>query len=634
MVLNRFGDIGLPQTISGYICMILYGMCVSGFCSFINESLSSKTASFFLSSVILLLLSICHLLPQYIRLPAFFQSILTSVSVAWHTDAATKGIIDTRDIVFFLSITVLFIWLGVIKRESSKKKKVFFYNFIIICAGILTVTASNLYYIRLDTTDEKQFSLSETGKKVINAMPGPLSITYYLSPELEPLYPLIRDVKDYLNILASENKNISVLTVDPAEAEIQKNLEALGVISQQLQTTQDNKTSYISVYSSLLLEYGSNSAVIPFILSTSSLEFDILTRIRSLTSGTTSTVLVYTGNGLESDTEYPYLKPWLQSTGFICMDIRPEELYDYKVSSNTILLVLGSSKASPSDAAAIENWMLNGGNIFFALNTNKTDIQETWKSEHSGTDSIIEMLDFWGIGIDSGLCGDNNSCYTIRMYNSTGSDEKYINYPYWIYTDYNEHIITESSQPIMMYWSSPLYFASKTEVKVETLVKTSDKAWLIYPDDTEGTYITDPFLINNLEHDKKTEGQYVLAAALEGKLSGCYDRRLGQEVRLVIAGDQYFLSSIVENTNSLYSNMDFLLSSVLWLNGDEDLISIKNKSITDTSLYKIKSEEDFSKETASVKILCLIIMPLSFIIMYIFVYIIRLRILSFLVGRK
>lgn len=626
LILNNFGDIRMSQLFTGYICMLLYGICLCSFCCYIRECFSSKSIAFFVSTIIMLFASTTHILPQYIKLPNFFPSFLTSFSIAWHTDAAGKGIIDTKDILFFLSLAIMFIWLSIIKKESKKKKRQYIYSLLVICAGLLTICASNLFYIRIDTTEEKQFSVSDEGKKIIATTEAPLSITYYLSPELESLYPQVRDVKEYLYTIAAENNNISVLTVNPEDLESKKRLDNLGIISQQLQTTEQNKTSYINVYSSILFEYGSNAAVIPFLLSTSSLEYDIIFRVRALTTGSTGMVLIYMGNGLSTDEYYPYLKPWLQSSGYICQEISAEDLYDYKVSTNTILLVVGSSESQSSDAAAIENWIMRGGSTFFSTSPNTTDIKGTWHSEHTGTDSIIEMLDCMGTGLDSGICADSLS-YTIRMYSSANNEAQYINYPYWLYSVYNDDIITNSLQPLIMYWASPLYFSSKSDVSVTPLVLTSEKAWLLYPDDTDGAYITDPFLIQHLEHDKKTEGQYVMSAALEGSFSGCYDKRKSPSVRMIVTGDQYFLSSIVENTNSLYSNMDFLLSSILWLNRDENLISIKNKANVNTKPYKTASEAEFTAQIFYVKAICLVITPMVFLFAYILVYILRKRIL-------
>ncbi len=622
-ILNGFGDVDVSKALTGYLCMILYGAAICSFCCFVAAHFTNRVASLFVSVFVVFLVTVCHLLPQYVKLPGFLSSLLTFVSVAWHTDAAGKGIIDTKDILFFITLTVLFTWLTVIKTESAKKKNRPLYGALVLCAGILTIAVSSLFYVRFDTTKEKQFSLSATGKNVVRSAEAPLAITYYLSPELETLYPQVRDVKDYLNTLASENKNISVLTVNPADLDSTGRLEELGILSQQLQTSEENKTSYVSVYSSILLEYGSNAATIPFLLSTSSLEYDLLVRIRALTTGIVNTVLLYAGNGLSADEYYPYLKPWLQASGFICSDVSAEELYERKNTDNAVLLVLGSSEANQSDAAAIENWVLKGGEVFFAVSPNATDIKGTWAAKHTGADPIIEMLDVWGVGIDSGICVDNSSCYRIRMYSSTGGDAKYIDYPYWLNTTVTDNPILDPLQPPLFYWASPLYFAQRQEIKVTPLVESSDEAWLAYPDDTEGEYITDPFLVSYLVPDTKSKGKYVLAASLEGNINGCYDTRKSPPVRIVIAGDQYFPSSIIENTNSLYQNLDLLLSSILWLNNNDELIPIKNKGNTNSTPYKITSENDFSSKTMAIKIICFVIIPATFLIMYVFVDIIR-----------
>ena len=625
ILVNEFGDIDVSKVLTGYLCMLLFGVSICSFCCYVAANLKNSIVSFFVSVFVLFLMSVCHLLPQYVKLSGFMSSMLTFVSFAWHTDAAGKGIIDTKDIFFFITLTIVFTWLSLIKAESTKKRRLVIYNFLVICAGILTLAVSSLFYIRIDTTKEKQFSLTDTGKETVTTAIAPLTITYYLSPELETLYPQVRDVKDYLNTLSTENKNISVLTINPAELESKDRLEELGILSQQLQTSEENKTSYISVYSSVLIEYGSNAATIPFLLSTASLEYDLLIRIRALTTGIVNTVLLYTGNNLSADEYYPYLKPWLQASGFICSDITADKLYERKNTDNVVLLVLGSSEAKQPDAAAIENWVMKGGAVFFAVSPNATDIKGTWAAKHTGADPIIEMLDYWGVGIDSGICVDNNSCYRIRMYSSTGSDAKYIDYPYWLNTTVTDNPILDSLQPPLFYWASPLYFAQRQGLNVTPLVESSDESWLAYPDDTEGEYITDPFLVSYLVPDKKSKGKYVLSASLEGSVNGCYDTRKSPPVRIVIAGDQYFPSSIIENTNSLYQNLDFLLSSILWLNNNDELIPIKNKGNINTAPYKIKTELDFSHKTNLIKALCFIIIPVLILNMCIFVYLIRRR---------
>ena len=233
------------------------------------------------------------------------------------------------------------------------------------------------------------------------------------------------------------------------------------------------------------------------------------------------------------------------------------------------------------------------------------------------------MLDIWGIGVDSGICVDNSSCYRIRMYSSSGSDAKYIDYPYWLYTSVTENSIINPMQQPVFYWASPLYFAQYEKLKVTSLLESTNEAWLTYPDDTDGEYITDPFLVSYLEPDKKSKGKYVLAASLEGSVTGCYDTRISPNVRMIVAGDQYFPSTIMENTNSLYQNLDFLLSSMLWLNNNDELIPVKNKGNINVTPYKITSQEDFDNKTSIIKAICFIIIPVIILMMCILVDFLR-----------
>ena len=176
-----------------------------------------------------------------------------------------------------------------------------------------------------------------------------------------------------------------------------------------------------------------------------------------------------------------------------------------------------------------------------------------------------------------------------------------------------------------MYWASPLYFIQKSDLKITSLIQTSNGAWLTYPDDNDGEYITDPFLVQYLEPDKKSKGKYVLSASLEGSITGCYDNKKSPKVRIIVSGDQYFPSIAMENSNSLYQNLDFLLSSVLWLNNDDSLIAVKSKGNTNTSPYKISSQDEFASKTNTVKAICFIVIPVIILMMYAFVYFSRVR---------
>ena len=104
------------------------------------------------------------MLPLYCALPKFLYIVCNQLSVYWHFDAASKGIIDTRDIIFYLVIISLFLFLAIQHRIKVKTGKKSIIPFLSVCVANLVIINSSLYYGRFDITDEKQFSVSEIGK--------------------------------------------------------------------------------------------------------------------------------------------------------------------------------------------------------------------------------------------------------------------------------------------------------------------------------------------------------------------------------------------------------------------------------------------------------------------------------------
>ena len=76
-----------------------------------------------LAAVALAVVNAVHLLPLYVNLPAALILIVDSISFAWHFDAASKGIFDTRDIAFYIVVTAFLLFWCVFVLEKRKGKK-------------------------------------------------------------------------------------------------------------------------------------------------------------------------------------------------------------------------------------------------------------------------------------------------------------------------------------------------------------------------------------------------------------------------------------------------------------------------------------------------------------------------------
>lgn len=602
LIVNAFGDINTPQVLSCYTGTILYGAAAISLSAFLAELFPSRISAFFVSAGVLFLCTVSDLLPLAITLPGFITDFLNEISFSWHFDSASKGIINTADIFFYVVLTVLFVILSAEHAQFQKKKQQPYIMFLWCAAALILLINTSLYCKRLDITEDRQFSVSEASSQTLDELVSPLEITYYLSSELERMYPQIKDVKAFLFSYARENSRVVLTITDPSEDGTESRLASLGIQSQQLQTSEANKTSFVTVYSSILIEYDGNAAVIPFIISTATLEFDLTSRVKTLLQGAQDTVYILIGNGLSLDSEYMYVAPWLESAGFTVQQITADNLSELDVTrKRDVLLILGSATLSTNDVSAIENWIMKGNPAFMATAPYTADIVSSWRVTPVQNDYLVQLLDYWGVVPNQALLLDLSN-YRLRMMSSTDQNQSlYLNYPFWLvclpqYAN-PSHAVTERFTAFETYWASPLtvYGMADERITATPLVMTSPSAWLQKPDEAkELPYVTDPFVSENLTLDEATKGQYVLMASLEGELPGWYSTGRSEPVRLIVSGDQYFPSTVIENTNSP-ENLDLLVDSLLWLSGKDDMLSLKNKGTMNATLWKITDSTAFAK---------------------------------------
>lgn len=93
-------DIGI--LVSSYLFLFLFGCSALALGQFCSAFFSSSVLSFLVTSIVLILLNFCQLIPLIAPLPDWAAFICTRLSFAWHFESSARGIIDSRDILFYL----------------------------------------------------------------------------------------------------------------------------------------------------------------------------------------------------------------------------------------------------------------------------------------------------------------------------------------------------------------------------------------------------------------------------------------------------------------------------------------------------------------------------------------------------
>ncbi|MGV1100723.1 Gldg family protein [Thiovibrio sp. JS02] len=190
-----------------------------------------------------------------------------------------RGVIDLRDVVYYLSLTVLFLALNTVSLDSkrwSRGKRTASHRrnarmgVLLLAANLLAcnVWLASLHWLRLDLTGHKEFSLSASSRDLIENLPEPLLLRGYFSekthPLLAPLVPRIRDFMQEYEIASGGKVTVSFL--DPkfdetAEAEAN---QQYGIKPVPFQVAGRYEAAVVNSYFNILVKYGDQYVTLGF----------------------------------------------------------------------------------------------------------------------------------------------------------------------------------------------------------------------------------------------------------------------------------------------------------------------------------------------------------------------------------
>ena len=623
--LNFFGDTDPGQIFTGLFCLLLYGASIICLCLFINELFSSKILSFVISALLLAIFNSIHILPLYINLNGFISSVCRTLSFAWHFDAASKGIADTRDILWLCFSALIFLYSAYLAIEIKKgrhfnRQESFFFSGIIILIICMMLTSTR-FYKRIDFSKNQSYSVSSYTKKLADSLDDELKITYYRSSSLSNLYPQIRDVTDFINTYSLLNSKIRYTIKDPdRDSQLASLLEQYGITSQQLQKSGSNSTEFINVYSAIIMEYKGRVNLIPFIMSSQTLEYDLDMRLRSLISGKNFIVNIIIGNGMDLYQDYSFIIPWLNSQGIVANPLYIEDpafVENLNLSSGP-LLVIGDSRINIENAIAIENYILQEkGNSLFALSPYSCSIEDEWSLTANKGTNLVEMLENWGVIFSDSIAADI-SCARITMYSEADENEnpfeissrqkEILNYPQW------PSLLPQQNCKLGMtlFWPVSLNLSQNAS----PYLITSPAAWTYKTDKASPSRLieTNPFLISKETSANGQGVSLIVGAQITGPLTGLYNYASCNESNIIVIPDQYFLNTLmtgyIGGDFGDYRNFEFLSNSILKLLNEEELAGLQSRTKRDTSLYKINDSLQFKKLQTRIYIIIFALIPL------------------------
>jgi ABC-type uncharacterized transport system involved in gliding motility auxiliary subunit len=496
-----------------------------------------------------------------------------------------------------------------------------------VIAVILALLVSQRIWFRLDLTKNRSHTISKVSRNLRMEIPDRVNITYYISDKLKTSFPFPGEIEDTLREYAAYSKGKIRITVrDPVKSGF--SVDEIGLQARQLPIVEKDQRSLVTVYSGVVIEYLDNIETLPWIVSASTLEYDLTSRIRSMIADTERRIGVISGDSFRQWREdFSYLGSSLADAGYRVRLIQPGEEIPNTLPA---IFVLGGVEDMDEPALyRIDRFIQQGGKVLFAVKGVFVDTASgTIEARNQNDQGLLDMIASYGVIVRPELALDRNALslqYQTRMSNGA-YQVRIVRYPLWIgvLADNGnpEHPISARFAGLDLFWPSPLELHPSGQIEAVPLFTSTDQAWSM----KDGFY-TSPEISYLWERDAaQTRGTKILGASLSGEFPSFFKdapkpvREGSQEElpdlpqraspsRIIVIGDTDFATNIIEMTRASH-NLDFLLRAADWLVSDDDIIGIRNRQPQTGRLDRITDEDKRASVMRFARILNVGLVPL------------------------
>ncbi|WP_053971975.1 gliding motility-associated ABC transporter substrate-binding protein GldG [Mangrovimonas sp. ST2L15] len=572
------------------------------------------------------------------------STLIEKFGMSYHFKSMGRGVLDTRDIVYFLFIALLFIAATTLKINNRRIGKNDSKVFIVLGLGLVVLVFTQSVYKRFDLTADQRYTLNPATVKMIEEVNSPVVIDVFLEGESFPseFRRLQDETKQLLEEFESKNGLITFNFINPIEDEKNRQnniqqLNARGMTPMQLSVEEQGKSSYEVVFPWALASYNEETVIIPLIknkmgatqqdLVTNSvqhLEYGFADGLNKLIHPKSKKIAILKGNGQLGDgyifdfvktiKDYYYIAPFTLDS----VSRNPEKTLRDLKNYDLIISAKPIEPFTEEEKFVLDQYTMNGGKslwMFDAVNMEMDSLFQTGKGYAIQRD--LNMTDFffkYGVRVNPDLVNDLYSA-PILLATGEGSEARFQPFP-WFYSPLvdpeNHHPIVKNINRVKFDFASPID-TLKNDIHKTILLKSSILSKL------DGVPREIDLSMTTEEPDPKmyTKPNLNLAVLLEGSFTSVYNNRIkpfdlkdsqdnGVSSKMIIVGDGDIIKNDLgkngplelgfdRSSGQLYGNKEFLLNCVNYLLDDSGLINIRSKDIKMAFLDMNKVSEEKTK---------------------------------------
>ena len=549
-----------------------------------------------------------------------------------HFKSMSRGVIDTRDVLYFLSLALIFVFLTVVQLKEIKTFRKTWLHFLPLPLGLIILNlVAQSYYGRFDLTSDKRYTLSEVTKEIVSKAESPIIIDVFLDGDDFPseIRKLQTETRQLLEEFAAQNKHINFQFLDPLKDETTKdqNIQSLtrrGLMPMQLSVKESGKTSTKVIFPWDLASFNEQTVIIPLIKnklgegqdemvnnSVQHLEYAFADGISKLVNNKQRKVAILRGNGeldnahladfLKTIRDYYYIAPFTLDS----VAVNPQKTLTELTDFDLVIAAKPTKPFSEEEKYVLDQYVMNGGKSLWLMDEVAIDMDSLNANGKSYAIPLdLNLTDFffkYGVRINPVLVNDLYSA-RITLATGEGSQAQFSDYP-WFYsplvTSDNQHPIVNNINLVKFDFANQIdtLNQSNNSVKKTVLLHSS----ILSKVDGTPREIDLAMVMQEPDPKEYTNGYIPLAVLLEGQFTSVYKNRVkplslkptkdeSVPTKMIVISDGDVIKNEVgrngpeelgfnKRTGQLYGNKEFLLNAVNYLLDDNGLINIRSKQI-------------------------------------------------------
>lgn len=637
------GNLDRGGTAGSFIGLLMLAAVYSAIGLFASSLTSNQVISFIFAAVLSFIMfrgfDSLAMLPGLSSL----AEEVSSMGINEHYRSISRGVLDIRDIAYFLFVTVLFCEAA---RISLRRSRIVKPLSIIAVTGAVCILVS-LIHIRADLTEDRRFTLAEPTKNILKALDSEVKVEVYLDGELPIAFrKLRRSVEQYLDeFRITSGRKIKYEFINPSRSSdraqrdrfhsdlMSRGLNPVNVMASDGEGGRTQKRIFPSLTVTsgetvIPVNFLRNNPTLPaetnLLHSTEGLEYEIIQAIATATADTVHRVAFIEGHG-ELD-EIFVADLTLELAKFYNIDRgviggRPGAIDRYAA----IIIAAPRKPMDEKDKYVIDQYIMNGGRVLWlaeevTVNADSLVAGSTVALYEPLT--ISDMLFRYGARINPVIVQDADCMLIPLKVTNPGGEAQYVPTP-WVYYPLlrpsPDSPITRNLNRVKAGFASTVDTVGRdSRVRKSILLTTSPEARTVMP----------PMVISLEEADQLVPdamfnaGPLPVAVLLEGTFSSVFANRMAGSImgdpglvtateskptKMIVVADGDIIRNEISweggnpepltlgldrYTMQTFGNKDFLVNCINYLVNDNGLIEMRSRELKPRLLdqARIKSQ--------------------------------------------